>query len=154
MGHENDEEYRVDRSKWPEGPWDREPSDKVNWVDPATDLDCMMLRNSFGAWCGYVGVPPNHPHHEVEYHSLDGYWEVHGGLTYSEKCVGHICHIPEPGRPDDVWWIGFDTSHSCDLAPGDLWFPERHRDFSKYRTQQYVKLETEKLAKMVQSFSV
>src|SRR5437868_4216905 len=33
------------------GPWWDEP-DKVQWIDPATDLDCLAVRGPFGAWCG------------------------------------------------------------------------------------------------------
>lgn len=29
-----------------------------------------------------------------------------------------ICHLPEPGEPDDVWWFGFDCAHAGDLMPG------------------------------------
>src|SRR5258707_18375 len=48
---------------WPTGPWDAEPFNKVVWVDPATGLDCMLIRGGMGAWCGYVGVPKEHPWH-------------------------------------------------------------------------------------------
>lgn len=43
--------------------------------------------------------------------------EVHGGLTYSDKCTGKICHVPEPGESDDVWWFGFDCAHAGDYLP-------------------------------------
>jgi len=29
-----------------------------------------------------------------------------------------ICHVPGPGEPDRVWWVGFDSSHWSDLNPG------------------------------------
>ena len=29
-----------------------------------------------------------------------------------------ICHLPEPGEPDDLWWFGFDCAHFGDLMPG------------------------------------
>ena len=35
-----------------------------------------------------------------------------------------ICHIPDQGEPDDVWWLGFDCLHGGDLAPGMMAFPE------------------------------
>src|SRR5690606_3996986 len=40
---------------------------KIQWVDEATGLDCLMVRNSGGAWCGYVGVSEGHPLYGVEY---------------------------------------------------------------------------------------
>jgi hypothetical protein len=39
-------------------PWEREP----NRLDFEADgLRCAMRRNHYGAWCGYVGVGPEHP---------------------------------------------------------------------------------------------
>lgn len=48
------------RSFPPGGAWDAEP-DKQQWVDEATGLDCLAVRNPSGTWCGYVGVPTTHP---------------------------------------------------------------------------------------------
>lgn len=109
----------VDRSGWPSGPWDDEP-DRIEWIDEATGAPCLMKRNGWGAWCGYSAVNPGHPLHGVNYmDACDGAREieVHGGLTYSDLCSGGICHVPQPGEPDDVWWFGFDCGHGCDLVP-------------------------------------
>jgi hypothetical protein len=109
----------------PDGPWKSEP-DKVQWIDPATDLDCLIVRGPLGALCGYVGVPPGHPAHGLGY---DEAWErfnldAHGGLTFAAGCeesdlgdAHGICHVPAPGRAADLWWLGFDCVHSGDLAP-------------------------------------
>jgi hypothetical protein len=108
----------VDRTGWADGPWKGEP-DKIVWVDGATDLDCMMLRNHHGAWCGYVGVPPGHRFHGRDYGDVEV--EVHGGLTFSDGCApgpteasAAICHDGTPG----VWWLGFDCGHWRDRIPG------------------------------------
>lgn len=107
--------------KWPPGPWTHEP-DKVSWTDPATGRPCMIHRNRMGNLCGYVGVDPGHPWYKVDYDTP--LVTVHGGLTYSDLCDPDgneeygLCHIPEPGCPDDVWWLGFDTGHAFDLTPG------------------------------------
>lgn len=54
----------------PSGAWDDEP-DKAHWIDPATDLDCMIRRSlRGGALCGYVGVPTGHPWHGQYYAAL------------------------------------------------------------------------------------
>lgn len=54
-------EYRtIDKSAWPRGEWDAEP-DKVQWQDEATGLPCLIVRNSGGALCGYVGLSEGHP---------------------------------------------------------------------------------------------
>ena len=141
-------EYVVDRSEWSRGPWDLESEDKVVWVDASTGLDCMMIRNNLGAWCGYVGVPPEHPDHGKSYNELWRYY-VHGGLTYSESCSGKICHVPEPGRPAHVWWLGFDCSHSSDATPDQGLFGS---DWGTYRTQDWVVSEVERLAAQANSY--
>jgi hypothetical protein len=163
-------EYRtVDKSEWPRGEWDQEP-DKVQWPDPETGLPCLIVRGPSGALCGYVGVPDTHPWHGKEYgaaigdctdlcdedyhsHRIDSQIRVHGGLTFSDACANsadesrHICHVPEPGEPDHVWWFGFDCAHSGDLCP------QRERYFSSgyeyYKNIDYVRREVTKLAKQL-----
>lgn len=153
-------EFRPETS----GPWDSEP-DKAQWIDTATDLDCLIVRNHAGALCGYVGVQPGHKWHGVDYDVPDV--EVHGGLTFADRCQEGaedgpgICHIPAPGRPANVWWLGFDCAHLGDLAPrydevlstltvmadglaGQPWIPR-----NVYRTFDYVKEECTKLAQQV-----
>ena len=108
----------MNHEDWGEGPWNNEPDHDV-WVDPVTDLDCMINRGPSGAWCGYVGVGPDHPWHGAGYNEV-GAVDVHGGLTYSDACQedGEICHVPWPNREHDIWWFGFDCAHFMDLAPG------------------------------------
>lgn len=48
---------------WPAGPWQQEPLAALAWIDPRTRAPCAMIRNYFGAWCGYAGVPEGHPLH-------------------------------------------------------------------------------------------
>ncbi len=142
----------------PPGPWMEEP-DKAHWVDKATGLDCLIVRaGSLGHLCGYVGVPPEHPWHGYGYDRVPA--DAHGGLTFADAC-GHgedeaagICHVPAPGRPDNVWWLGFDCAHYRDLSPGmyvgQLSVPEQYRmpDVmqGEYRTFDWVKAEVEQLA--------
>lgn len=146
-----------------DGPWKDEP-DRGQWVDPATDLDCLVKRGPAGQWCGYVGVPPGHPWHGRDYSDVDV--EVHGGLTYSDLCQEGdvdtepaICHVPEPGRPADVWWLGFDCAHFMDLCPrydqmpvgdgttvGDVLKP-----YATYKDMAYAVAQTILLAEQVAS---
>lgn len=163
------------RSEWPAGPWDDEP-DKVVWIDPATDLDCLIHRNQMGGLCGYVGVGPDHPFSGIHYSDCatqadcEGGWDdtpghvspervlsVHGGITFASFCVesedgeGHgICHVAEPGRPEKVFWFGFDCGHSMDLMPAMAAF-EQHMGFdnplaAQYRDIHFVKEQIEELA--------
>jgi hypothetical protein len=60
-----DEAERYHRSAWPPGPWDQEPFDYVSWQ--ASGLECLLVRNRYGGWCGYVGVPSTHPWYKVGY---------------------------------------------------------------------------------------
>lgn len=119
------EYHTLDKSEWLPGPWQSEP-DKVQYRDETTGFPCLIVRGPSGALCGYVGVSPGHPWHGVDYNGVmvgdDEYVDVHWGLTYADKCQHstdpsqHICHIPAPGEPDDVWWLGFDCAHSGDLT--------------------------------------
>lgn len=135
-----------------EGPWDREP-DKVQWQSE-TGMACMIRRGPMGAWCGYVGVAPGHRWFEVGYNEIDLDVDVHGGLTYSAACDGDeesgVCHVPGPGEPETLWWLGFDCAHTFDLVPGFQDFGlELFTHDVVYRDQAYVMAETERLAAQV-----
>jgi hypothetical protein len=138
-----------DRSTWPPGPWDNEP-DLVEWRDAHTGYPCLVVRGPVGALCGYVGVPPGHPAHGKDYDDVplgDGY--PHGGLTYSRACAGDVCHVPLPGEPDEVWWLGFDCAHSRDVCPGLLFIGGRVRPIfpgEVYKPIRYVQGECTELA--------
>jgi hypothetical protein len=141
---------------WPSGEWDGEP-DKVHWKDEATGLDCLAVRNPRrGNWCGYVAVREDHPAFERDYDAVDV--DVHGGITFADFCQEAtgpergICHVPFPGDPDRVWWLGFDCAHAWDHSPEDVKMSEERggcwridRD-SQYRTLEYVKSECRSLA--------
>lgn len=146
----------------PDGPWKHEP-DKVHWVDEATGLDCLIVRNPLGALCGYVGVPPQHPWHGRDYDEAPVCAvDVHGGLTYANGCDEKrpegICHVPYPGRPGEVWWLGFDCAHLHDLTPRYLkqsierrfqwpWTDPRVTD--TYRDIEYVRSQCAQLARQI-----
>ncbi|MGE5512362.1 MAG: hypothetical protein ACM31O_14035 [Bacteroidota bacterium] len=82
----------ADKSDWGDGPWMSEP-DKRQWVDKATGLPCLIVRNSLGALCGYVGVSKSHPAYGKDYFDVDV--RVHGGLTFARQCA------PKPTR--EMW---------------------------------------------------
>ena len=140
-------EHKVDRTGWPAGEWDGEP-DRLQWTDKATDMACLIVRNRMGGLCGYVAVEHGHPLYGKSYDSDAADVEVHGGLTYSDRCAGHICHVPEPGKPDDVWWLGFDCSHAYDLSPGMLKY-DPPETYEEYRPIAYVQGEVTSLAKQL-----
>ena len=140
-------------------PWLTEP-DRLEWKDEATGLPCLIVRVSgHGALCGYVAVLPSHPWHGVNYsacanrppcaepfcnHAPDVRVEVHGGLTYSGRCQGKVCHVAAPG---DVWWFGFDCAHLGDLTPER---PERLTlEPTVYRDIGYVREQVTRLAQQL-----
>ncbi len=131
------------RETWRPGPWNREP-DRVDFQHAG--LACLLHRNTFGAWCGYVGVPPGHPWHGKSYDDVDV--RVHGGLTYANGCAEHLCHVPAPGEPDALHWFGFDCNHAFDYAPG-LGLEGIRRDGQVYRDVNWVRRETEQLAEQL-----
>jgi hypothetical protein len=125
-------------------------------VDKATDLDCLMLRNHFGAWCGYVGVPQDHPLYQHDYDNVPAY--AHGGLTFASLCepgepIVGICHIAEPGREQAPWWFGFDCAHGGDLQPGMAEMTSRYGlsyyENDVYRDEKYVHDQVTSLAEQL-----
>jgi hypothetical protein len=150
----------IDKSTWGPGPWQDEP-DRVDFV--AHGFACFVKRHPrHGHYCGYVGVPREHPAYGKSYQDIDV--EVHGGMSYSHTCEGDICHVPAPGMPADVWWLGFACASVSDKSPGmdarlaqitgqpgdtdDL--PEGLREV--YRELPYVRAETEALAGQLAAF--
>jgi len=150
----------VDKTAWGTGPWTDEP-DKIQYVDGPSGLDCLIVRNGGGALCGYVGVPAGHPWHSVDYDGLSlRNIDVHCGLTYSASCMEGapedrgICHVPDPGRPGDVWWFGFDCAHAYDLSPGHAaglreQLPGYGGIYDVYRDLGYVRNEVRNLARQL-----
>lgn len=139
--------YHGDKSRLPPGPWQDEP-DKVQWQDEETGLPCLVVRGPMGALCGYVGVPNGHPWHGRQFDEIEA--NVHGGLTYSSSCMKEmpedvaICHVPDEGEPDDVWWLGFDCAHGWDIVPKWNWITSSD---AAYRDLAYVQAEVRSLAK-------
>lgn len=113
--------------QWGPGPWENEP-DRIEWRTPGSKLPRLAIRGPLGSWCGYVGLPEDHPLHgrkawgtggnEEQRHDAIDALNVHGGITYAEACAGHICHVAREGEPEHVWWLGFDCAHSGDIRPG------------------------------------
>lgn len=112
------------REAWGPGPWQDEP-DLIEWRHQS-GLPCLLVRNAAGALCGYVGLPPVHRYWGRHYNSVQEE-SSHGGLTFSDECHGDICHVPEPGEPGDIWWLGFDCAHYQDLAPAMAAMMRKHR---------------------------
>ena len=136
----------MDKSTWGDGPWSAEV-DKEQWSDERTNLPCLIRRSRHGSLCGYVGVSEGHPWFERG----DMEVVVHDEITYAAFCqeggeAETICHVPAPGEPDRVWWLGFSCGGTWDISPAMEardrikygWEPIRTGDES-YRDIAYVK---------------
>jgi hypothetical protein len=137
---EHIEPIEYHKETWANGPWMEEP-DRKQWQHAG--YACLIVRNHMGALCGYVGIPEDHPDFEADCMNVD--IKAHGGVNYCGHCFGPICHVPEPGMPDNVWWFGFDCGHGYDFLPA-------HERILKvlssgvYRDIAYVTQEVERLA--------
>lgn len=126
----------VDRSKFPPGPWDNEPDDYEEWQ--YMGYTCVVWRNSFGNWCGYVGIPPSHPYYGKHYDNDEVALDVHGGLTFSDTFF----------EGSTTWFLGFDCGHWNDLVPamaGYVAFSSQ----AIYRTKSWTIEETKRLAEQL-----
>lgn len=146
----------VDKTGWAEGPWMAEP-DRAQWAHAG--YACLILRHPHhGYLCGYVGVDRAHPAYGKHPLQEEVKASAHQGLNYGALCDGLICHVPEPGMPDDVWWLGFDCGHSWDLAPAREarerargWAPVDSPLQPQYRTLAYVQGQCERLAEQLRA---
>jgi hypothetical protein len=164
MTDQKPSEPEIDRTNWPSGPWDSEP-DRIEWrMSEPPGYPCLIVRGPLGALCGYVGVPPGHPAHSKTGDEVEV--SVHGGVTFADRCSGRVCHVPRPGEPEDVWWLGFDTGHAFDFIPsiaaglgslpgrnGVTAYVEWYADM-RYRDVAYVRAEVEQLAAQLAQMAV
>lgn len=106
------------------------PPDEIERFTHAA-LDCKIIKQDLGHWCGYVRRPPavepvrwqsdfGSKHDEV----LKPEVMVWGGITYG---------------PDDEGWVGFDDAHSRSLVD--------HREAETVK--EVVKNETRSLAEQI-----
>jgi hypothetical protein len=150
--------------------WETEP-DSLDFE--AEGLRCAMLRNSFGIWCGYVGIDKDHPWFGLPYNTLikptpdmlenrsfndTGVMNlfVHmlsGRDPNQELEIGSALRVHggitfSDFREDGLFYYGFDCGHAGDLMPGMLQYhaelPSHLRGV--YRDQQYVVSECQQLA--------
>lgn len=82
------------------GPWDQE-ADKIAWVDEATGMGCIILRQQNGTLSGYVGVGPSHPLFGFETDAVPvGISScVHGSISYGRACEVNRFERKAHGEP-------------------------------------------------------
>ena len=137
-------------------------------------LPCVVIMTYMGHRCGYVGVPENHPLHGVSmgdevfpltmlpdyeegrdyYSDMVSpmiYFDVHGGITYSEH------DSPDRFGKPGMWWYGYDCMHDGDARELDHPAVDEstrrvERDFPSHgvvRTLEYCVAECKKLAEQL-----
>ncbi|MFW2448845.1 MAG: hypothetical protein ACN4E6_16105 [Qipengyuania pacifica] len=92
--------HNPERKPDEDGPWSNE-ADKIAWIDEATGLGCIMLRQEDGTLSGYVGVGPEHPLYgfEADAVPLSVSCDVHGGITYGKQCEVNRTELRAKGKP-------------------------------------------------------
>lgn len=75
----------------------------------------------------------------------------HAAWTKRQESVA-ICHVAQPGRPDHVYWFGFDCAHYRDVCPVLQRYSERDFD-SDYRNVAYVVDEVRSLARQLKALA-
>jgi hypothetical protein len=77
-------------------------------------------------------------------HSPEHILECHGGITYSGRGAY--------GMREDLWYFGFDCSHSGDVIPG---MPSGYNSpDDRYRESPYVQRNVESLAKQLAEYTL
>lgn len=123
------------------GEWEQEPDEEeFVWAE----LPCLIKRHpNLGHLCGYVGVPPAHPHYAPKMRDkntfmrkdlvIDGKVVVAGrpdlperliDISYEDIDIGVHGGLTfgEIGKGEHGWqegfhWYGFDCAHSGDYGP-------------------------------------
>jgi hypothetical protein len=71
----------IDKSTWGAGPWQDEP-DRVDFI--AHGFACLALRHpDHGHYCGYAGVPREHPFYGRPHGEISGGSSIRKTLAFS-----------------------------------------------------------------------
>jgi hypothetical protein len=126
-------------------PWESEP-DSLDFE--ADGLPCAMRRNErWQTWCGYVGVPPEHPLYGLPTNhllKLPASWFEGRKLLQGVGPMDLFIHILSDAKDDTFpisialqvhggvnfaehghtlkdgyWWFGFDCGHAGDFVPNN-----------------------------------
>lgn len=97
----------------PGGPWHAEP-DRVELKHG--ELPCLLLRGPGGAWCGYVGLPADHPWIGIDLFAREGPWNRPDALEVTYQSIRPPSHDPPPKTVASAQWIGFSCAHQGGLA--------------------------------------
>jgi hypothetical protein len=104
-----------DKTEWEDGPWKQEV-DFQAWIDEGTMYPCIVRRNLFGAWVGYVGIDHLHPLYGTSSEAEEfQYIETHNGSpTFAHWQVDDNLYFNPPIKR---FYIGLDCMHDDDYIP-------------------------------------
>lgn len=101
---------KVDKSKWPEGPWKYE-EDYLKWIDQRTGFTCLITRDEkLGVLHLHVRLPHGHP--MVNYDIL----EVVYTSTIENRAVSKFKSSPA-GESEDFCWLTIAMTSQNDYIP-------------------------------------
>ena len=127
-----------------------------------------------GFWCGYVAAPQGFAvakHIGVDPDKADGYFDVHGGITFADDNTPPILTMALDAQfstlrtnpaaysavalPTNVIWYGFDCAHAFDYIPF-VDHPSQQLAYAEprpvYRDMEYVMGECISLAEQMMDF--
>lgn len=95
------------------------------------NLFMLVIKFIEGGWrCGYIGVPEGSPLFAVYGEIIEGFCNVHGGITFD----GYLDN-------DDSWYyFGFDCAHlndAKDLRTAKLYFPQNKQRYEEDENIMY-----------------
>ena len=71
----------------------------------------FIIKKSSWHWCGYIGIPLDHPLAGFNYEDLD-FISAHGGLTFASS--------GSDKWPEGYYWYGWDYGHAGDYCHYDI----------------------------------
>ncbi len=116
-----------------------------NYLDKIQLKESPLFNGNYiGLLCATLGDD------EENVYSINMALNVHGGITYSQSELNGI----ENDLFGELWWFGFDTSHSGDLKPyqNDIDRKYQHEG-DEYKDFEYVKEQTQQLANQLKSWN-
>lgn len=147
------EKKALDKTDWPEGPWKEEP-DLKGWLDGATSLPCFIRRSEFeGYFCGYIGIPKNHPLHSISYNEINKLINFKCKLNFSSLFGDKFYENPHSScLSNDLWWVGFSCDSYKDFSPLKYTFSEP--DISAYKDVKFLEKQCAEIAAKLVKYQI
>ena len=90
-------------------------------------LRFIIMRGPYH-WCGYVGIPEDHPLAGLSYNDIN-FVSAHGGLTFASEARDFW--------PKGYYWYGWDYGHAGDKSYFDI--PNYYREGKDWTIEEVIK---------------